>query len=94
MSPLTTAHILSGILTDGTVLLSYRLGLADGITVLSRRGTESDFAPLAEDEPAPVIDARPKLAAAGPEVRHYLAILRYSANEVRQLSNEVVLVVP
>jgi hypothetical protein len=94
MSPLTTAHILSGILTDGTVLLNYRLGLADGITVLSRRGTEPDFAPLAEDEPAPVIDARPKLEAAGPEVRRYLAILRYSANEVRQLSNEIVLVVP
>jgi hypothetical protein len=40
------------------------------------------------------LDTRPKLDPQHPEKRHYRAILRYSANETRLLSNEVVLTLP
>ncbi len=93
MNPLSS-HILKAILHDDKVLLSYQLGAADGITLLSRRGPEVEFSALAEDEPPPVIDARPKLDPGQPETRRYRAILRYSSNENRQLSNEIVVTLP
>jgi hypothetical protein len=93
MNPVST-HILQAILHEGKVWLSYRIGIADGITLLSRRGLEAEFSALAEDEAPPVIDARPKLDPHRPETRHYRAILRYSSNEIRQLSNDIVLTLP
>jgi hypothetical protein len=82
---------LSAFLHEGTVVLNFHLGIADGITLLSRRGSETDFTALAEDEPPPVIDSRPKLDPGRPEIRRYRAIFRYSGHECRVLSNEVVL---
>lgn len=93
MNPLKV-QILAAILRDGKVWLTYQMGLADGITVLSRRGAEPEFTALAEDEPGPVVDARPKLDPALPEIRRYRAILRYSADEIRRFSNEIVLTLP
>ena len=88
------AHILNAMLREGEVVLDYRIGVADGITLLSRRGVEEEFSALAEDEVSPVVDARPKLDPHQPETRYYRAILRYSSDEIRQLSNEIVLTLP
>jgi hypothetical protein len=93
MNPLSS-HILTAILRENKVLLNYRLGAADGITLLSRRGPESEFSEFAEDESPPVIDARPKLDPDQPETRRYRAVLRYSSNENRQFSNEIELTLP
>lgn len=88
------SHILKGALHGDNVLLSYHLGVADGITLLSRRGLEAEFSAFAEDESSPVIDARAKLDPDQPETRRYRAILRYSSDENRQLSNEIMLTLP
>jgi hypothetical protein len=93
MNPLSS-RILTAVVADGRVVVSYQLGLADGITLYSRRDGEADFSPLAEDEPGPFIDDRPKLDPHLPETRRYRAILLYSGEENRLLSNEVVLIVP
>ena len=93
MNPLSS-HILTAILRENEVLLHYRLGAADGITLLSRRGPEAEFSAIAEDESPPVIDARPKLDPNQPETRRYRAVLRYSSNENRQFSNEIELTLP
>ena len=86
--------ILSAVVDNGRVVVSYKLGLADGITLYSRRDGEADFSPLAEDEPGPFIDDRPKLNPHAPETRRYRAVLLYSGEENRLMSNEVVLTVP
>ncbi len=93
MHPLSKS-ILSAVVDGGRVVLDYKLGLADGITLYSRRDGEPDFSPLAEDEPGPYIDDRPKLNPDAPETRRYRAILLYSGEENRLMSNEVVLTVP
>ena len=51
--------ILSAVVENGRVVVSYKLGLADGITLYGRRAAEPDFSPLVEDEPGPFIDDRP-----------------------------------
>jgi len=86
--------ILTAVVEGDRVVLSYKLGLADGITLYSRRDGEADYSPLAEDEPGPYIDDRPKLIPHQPEIRRYRAILLYSGEENRLMSNEVVLTVP
>jgi hypothetical protein len=86
-------HTLEAHLCDAGVQLYFRLGVADSIRLLCRRGAERDYATLAEDEPAPVTDARPKLDPARPEVRYYRAILSY-AHVMCQFSNEIMLVIP
>jgi hypothetical protein len=86
--------ILDGFLQDGKVVLQFRLGMAEGITIYSRRGPETEFSQLTEDEPAPVVDARPKLDPDAPETRRYRAVLLYSGEESRKLSNEIEIVVP
>ena len=93
MNFLTGLH-LDAFFRDGKVWLSYQLGAADGITLLSRREGETEYVALAEDEASPVIDSRPKLDSRRPETRSYRAIFRYSANEIRRFSNEVKLIVP
>jgi hypothetical protein len=93
MHPSAT-HVLTATLVDDQALLSFRLGLADGITLFSRRESEQDFSPIAEDDPSPVVDSRPKLNPSQPETRCYRAILRYSSSENRQLSDEVWLTLP
>ena len=85
---------LTATVRDGSVLLSFQIGAADGITLLSRRESEPDFSAIAEDDPSPVVDTRPKLDPYQPETRFYRAILRYSSSENRQLSNEVRLTLP
>lgn len=67
---------------------SYRLGIAEGIKLLSRRGTEEEFSAMAEDQPSPVLDSRPKLNPDMPETRCYRAILTYRSGET-QLSDEI-----
>lgn len=89
-----SSRILSAVIDNGRVVVSYQLGLADGITVYSRRDGEADFSPLAEDEPGPVIDDRPKIDPHQPETRRYRAVLLYSGEENRLMSNEVVLILP
>jgi hypothetical protein len=86
--------ILSAVVDDGRVVVHYKLGLADGITLYGRREGEAEYMPLAEDEPGPFIDDRPKLDPDRPEVRRYRAVLLYSGEENRLMSNEVVLTVP
>ena len=86
--------VLTATLLDDSVLLSFRLGMADGITLLSRRGPEPEFSPISEDDPSPVVDARPKLDPGQPETRFCRAVLRYSSSENRQISNEVRLTLP
>ena len=51
MSP--NARDLTATLQGNAVLLSYGIGIADGVTILSRRESEPDFSPIAEDEPSP-----------------------------------------
>ena len=87
-------QILEASFRDGVVCVSFRLGLADGFTLLSRRGEEEDFSALAEDDPIPLIDARPKLDPLRPETRYYRAILHYSSYEVLRFSNEIILTLP
>ncbi len=89
-----SSRILSAAVQNGRVVVSYHLGLAEGITLYGRRGGEPDFSELAEDQPAPFIDDRPKLKPNEPEERRYRAVLLYSGEESRLLSNEVVLTVP
>jgi|GEM_PF-2207894 len=89
-----SSRILSAVIDNGRVVVSYQLGLADGITIYSRRDGEADFSPLAEDEPGPVIDDRPKIDPHQPETRRYRAVLLYSGEENRLMSNEVVLILP
>lgn len=86
--------ILSAVVDNGRVVVSYKLGLADGITLYGRRAAEPDFSPLVEDEPGPFIDDRPKLNPHEPEIRRYRAVLLYSGEENRLMSNEVVLTLP
>ena len=86
--------ILTATVLEGSVLLSFQIGAADGITLLSRRESERDFSPIAEDDPSPVVDARPKFHPDQPETRYYRAVLRYSSSENRQFSNEVRLTLP
>ncbi len=93
MHPLTLS-VLSAAVENGRVVIRYQLGLAEGITLYSRRAAETEFTPLAEDEPGPFIDERPKLDPRAPEIRRYRAVLLYSGEENRLLSNEVVLTVP
>ena len=89
-----SSRILSAAVQNGRVVVSYQLGMAEGITLYGRRGTEEEFSELAEDQPAPFIDDRPKLVPGQPEERHYRAMLVYDGEESRLLSNEVVLTVP
>lgn len=87
-------HILSAALENGRVVLRYQMGLAEGITLYCRRGQEPDFTEFADDEPSPLVDDRPKLDPTQPETRHYRAVLLYSGEENRQMSNEVALTLP
>ena len=93
MHPSGTQVLMATLFPD-KVLLSYRIGMADGITLLSRRECEPEFSAIAEDDPSPVVDARPKLDPHCSETRYYRAVLRYSSSENRQLSNEVRLILP
>lgn len=87
-------RVLTATLHDATVMLSFRLGIADGITVLCRRSSESEFLTVAEDDDSPVVDSRPKLSPDQPEIRLYRAVLHYDDGETLQLSNEIRVVVP
>ncbi len=82
------ARTLTAALVDNTVVLHFRLDMADGITILCRRDGEKGFATIAEDEPGPVMDARPKLDPHRPEVRHYVAILRFIHQDNTVISSE------
>ncbi|MGI8603194.1 MAG: hypothetical protein ACR2OZ_09355 [Verrucomicrobiales bacterium] len=93
MHPLSK-RVLTVSLENNKVILTYQLGMADGITIYGRRGQEAEFYPLAEDDPAPFVDDRPKLNPDEPETRRYRAVLLYSDEENRQLSEEVTVVVP
>jgi hypothetical protein len=84
---------LAGRIEGGRVVLSCRRGIADDLTFYARRDTEADFTPL-ENEGECVVDDRPKLNPAQPEVRRYFAMLLYGGEETRLKSNEIVLTVP
>ena len=81
--------ILTARLFNGCVHLDFQIGAADGITLLCRRESEPEFSAIAEDDPSPVVDDRPRLDPDQPETRYYRAVLRYSSSENRQFSNEV-----
>lgn len=93
MSP-NGSRVLTATLQEQGVLLSFRLGIADGITLLCRRTSEADFLTVAEDDDGPVVDARPKLRPDQPEIRVYLAILHYDDGETLRLTNEVRVTLP
>src|SRR5262245_38836105 len=76
-------------LVDNGVMLHYHPGLADGITILCRRDGEKGYATIAEDQPGPVVDARPKLDPLRPETRHYVAFLRYIHRDNTLITREV-----
>lgn len=84
---------LEAVLCEGGVLLHFRLGIAEGVRLLCRRGAERGYSTLAEDEPPPVTDARPKLDPDRPEVRYYRAAVSY-ANAMCQFSNEIMVLIP
>jgi hypothetical protein len=86
-------HTLEAVLCESGVLLHFRLGIAEGIRLLSRRGTECGYSVIAEDEPPPVTDARPKLVPHLPEVRYYRAVVTY-ANAMCQFSGEIAVLIP
>ena len=86
--------VLSGDVVNGQVVLSFRAGMADLVSIYSRRPGESDFSPIEDEAEGLVIDDRPNLEPGTPEERRYYAILLYSGEENRQKSNEIVLVVP
>lgn len=88
------SRVLTATLQDHSVLLSFRLGIADGITLLCRRPSETDFLTVAEDEDGPVVDCRPKLDPDKPETRIYIAILYYDDGETLRLTNEVRITLP
>ncbi len=87
-------HTVSITLSEDRPRIHVRMGLADGFTVLSRRASESEFTEIADDEPEPVIDARPKLNPHSPEIRYYRVVLRYSEHEIRRTSREVRFTLP
>lgn len=43
--------ILTAVVDDGRVVVSYKLGMADGITLYSRRDGEPDFSPWPRTSP-------------------------------------------
>ena len=86
-------RVLTATLFGEKVLLSYRIGIAVSIKLLSRRGGETAFSPVAEDEPSPILDDRPKLDPDRPETRIYRAIVAYGTGE-SQLSDEIKFTVP
>ena len=53
--------VLTATLVNNRVILNYRLGAADGVTIFSRRDGECEFTPLSEDEQGPLVDGREKL---------------------------------
>lgn len=84
---------LAGRIEAGKAVLSCRRGTADDVTFYARRESEPDFTPL-EDDAECIVDDRPKLDPAHPEVRRYFAMLLYGGDETRLKSNEIVLTVP
>jgi len=88
-----SSRALTATLFGDKVLLSYRIGAAVSIKLLSRRASEAEFIPVAEDEPSPVLDSRPKLYPHQPETRVYRAIVAYGSGE-SQLSDEIKFTVP
>lgn len=84
---------LAGQVEGGRVVLSCRRGAADDITFYTRREGETDYVALEEDGEQ-IIDDRPKLDPARPEIRRYFAMLLYGGDETRMKTNEVVLTVP
>lgn len=87
-------HNLDAIVQNDAVCLCLESGIADGITLMCRRGPEAGFSVMAEDERGPVLDTRPKLDPDRPEVRRYCAILRYQRWECCRFSNVVEVTVP
>ena len=84
---------LAGAVENGKVVLSVRRGMADDVTFYTRRENEPDFVAL-DDDGERIVDDRPKLDPARPEIRRYFAMLLYGGDETRLKSNEVVLTVP
>ena len=59
-------------LIDNKIRISFKKGIADGIIIKSKRGTETEFTFLAKVIQSPHIDDRPNLTAS-PEKRDYVA---------------------
>lgn len=59
-------------LIDKKIRISFKKGVADGVIIKSRRGTETEFTFLAKVIQSPHIDDRPNLTAM-PEQRDYVA---------------------
>lgn len=85
--------ILTGRVEGGRAVLCCRRGMADDLTIYSRRDGEPEYTALDQDGEE-VVDDRPKLDPRRPEVRRYFAMLLYSGAENRLKSNELVLTVP
>lgn len=86
---------LAGRIESGRVVLSCRRGTADDVTFYACREGEQEFIPIKDEtEVESVVDDRPKLDPARPEVRRYFAMLLYGGEETRHKSNEIVLTVP
>ena len=83
MQPADT-ETLTADLVDNKVVLHFHPG-----TILCRRDGEQRYATLAEDEPGPVFDVRPKLDPRRPEIRHYVAFLRYIHRDDTLITKEV-----
>ena len=90
---LTGNKALAGQVEGGRVVLLCRPGAADDITYYARRDGESDYTAL-DDCGDRVVDDRPKLDPARPEVRRYFAMLLYGGDETRMKTNEIEVTVP
>ncbi len=86
---------LAARIESGRVVLTCRRGTADDVTFYARREGELEFIPINDDaEHECVVDDRPKLDPARPEVRRYFAMLLYGGEETRHKSNEIVMTIP
>ena len=65
--------ILEGKLVGGLPVIEFDLKGTEGVKILSKRGTETEYSFLAIDTHPPYDDTRPKLDPAAPEERKFVA---------------------
>lgn len=78
-------------LPENKIRCSFKKGIADGVIIKSKRGTETNFSFLAKSILSPHIDDRANLTAA-PEQRDYIAIY-FIGNDPVGIESDVVSIV-
>jgi hypothetical protein len=77
--PESTTDLKAPVLTvkadAGKAVISFKKGLADGVRIYGKRGSETAFTFLAIDTKSPYVDNRPNAVEGVPEKREYYAYL-------------------